>query len=204
MVIDLPGWICSTVSMASTPLFCSHFHHWKQNSCDLPVHPAIPFSRFFFVANMNESQVWQTGNHCYSNSLPLQLVTPQSPLPGLILISFMESPTALAKLLPLIVTDTLLPLPNSCSCHRNFTPYWVPPFCLQKLLVLLTRAVLTSTAAAKSLQSWPTRYSPIDSSPPGSSIHGIFQARVWSGVPLPCLTSTTTSSKSLQSCPTLL
>ena len=35
-----------------------------------------------------------------------------------------------------------------------------------------------STAAAKSLQSCPTLCDPIDSSPPGSSVHGIFQARV--------------------------
>ena len=33
-------------------------------------------------------------------------------------------------------------------------------------------------AAAKSLQSCPTLRDPIDSSPPGSSVHGIFQARV--------------------------
>ena len=33
-------------------------------------------------------------------------------------------------------------------------------------------------AAAKSLQSCPTLCDPIDGSPPGSSIHGIFQARV--------------------------
>ena len=33
-------------------------------------------------------------------------------------------------------------------------------------------------AAAKSLQSCPTLCDPIDSSPPDSSIHGIFQARV--------------------------
>ena len=32
--------------------------------------------------------------------------------------------------------------------------------------------------AAKSLQSRPTLCDPIDGSPPGSSIHGIFQARV--------------------------
>ena len=31
---------------------------------------------------------------------------------------------------------------------------------------------------AKSLQSCPTLCDPIDGSPPGSSIHGIFQARV--------------------------
>ena len=35
-----------------------------------------------------------------------------------------------------------------------------------------------SAAAAKSLQSCPTLCDPTDGSPPGSSIHGIFQARV--------------------------
>ena len=33
-------------------------------------------------------------------------------------------------------------------------------------------------AAAKSLQSCPTLCDPVDCSPPGSSVHGIFQARV--------------------------
>ena len=36
----------------------------------------------------------------------------------------------------------------------------------------------TAAAAAKSLQSCLTLCDPIDGSPPGSSIHGIFQARV--------------------------
>ena len=35
-----------------------------------------------------------------------------------------------------------------------------------------------SAAAAKSLQSCPTLSDPIDCSLPGSSVHGIFQARV--------------------------
>ena len=35
-----------------------------------------------------------------------------------------------------------------------------------------------AAAAAKSLQSCPTLCDPMDCSPPGSSIHGIFQARV--------------------------
>ena len=38
--------------------------------------------------------------------------------------------------------------------------------------------VAAAAAAAKSLQSCPTLCDPIDGSPPGSSIHGIFQARV--------------------------
>ena len=39
-------------------------------------------------------------------------------------------------------------------------------------------------AAAKSLQSCPTVCDPMDCSPPGSSVHGIFQARVleWSAI----------------------
>ena len=36
---------------------------------------------------------------------------------------------------------------------------------------------LSPAAAAKSLQSYPTLSDPMDCSPPGSSIHGIFQAR---------------------------
>ena len=35
-----------------------------------------------------------------------------------------------------------------------------------------------AAAAAKSLQSCPALCDPIDGSPPGSPIHGIFQARV--------------------------
>ena len=34
-----------------------------------------------------------------------------------------------------------------------------------------------AAAAAKSLQSWPTLCDPIDSSPPGSPVPGILQAR---------------------------
>ena len=41
-----------------------------------------------------------------------------------------------------------------------------------------TIELLTLTAAAQSLQSCPTLCNPIDGSPPGSSVHGIFQARV--------------------------
>ena len=37
---------------------------------------------------------------------------------------------------------------------------------------------VAAAAAAKSLQSCPTLCNPMDCSPPGPSIHGIFQARV--------------------------
>ena len=44
---------------------------------------------------------------------------------------------------------------------------------------------LIAAAAGKSLPSCPTLYDPIDSSPPGSSVPGILQARYWSGLPFP-------------------
>ena len=44
--------------------------------------------------------------------------------------------------------------------------------------------ILTATAA-KSLQLCPTLCDPIDSSPPGSSVHGILQARILECVALP-------------------
>ena len=49
------------------------------------------------------------------------------------------------------------------------------------------------TAAAKSRQSCPTLCDPIDGSPPGSSIHGIFQARVqeWGAIAFSGLTADT-------------
>ena len=59
----------------------------------------------------------------------------------------------------------------------------------------------TATAAAKSLQPCLTLCDPTDGSPPGSSVHGIFQARAgstpthWSGLPLPSLMEQQTGSK---------
>ena len=41
-----------------------------------------------------------------------------------------------------------------------------------------SKAGAAAAAAAKSLQSCPTLCDPIDRSPLGSSVHGIFQARV--------------------------
>ena len=44
-----------------------------------------------------------------------------------------------------------------------------------------------AAAAAKSLQSCPTLCDPIDSSPPGSPVPGILQARTleWAAIPSP-------------------
>ena len=59
---------------------------------------------------------------------------------------------------------------------------------------------------AKSLQSCPTLFNPVDSSPPSSSAHGILQARIWNGLPFPSPLQTNTyrlivenSSKSVDS-----
>ena len=44
-------------------------------------------------------------------------------------------------------------------------------------IISLVRTLAAAAAAAKSLQSCPTLYDPIDGSPPGSSVPGILQAR---------------------------
>ena len=46
------------------------------------------------------------------------------------------------------------------------------------LMIMHISILHAAAAAAKSFQSCPTLCDPIDSSPPGSSVHGIFQARV--------------------------
>ena len=55
---------------------------------------------------------------------------------------------------------------------------------------------------AKSLQSRPTLCDPMDSSPPGSSAHGILQARILKWV-ASSLSNACMHAKSLQSCLTL-
>ena len=65
--------------------------------------------------------------------------------------------------------------------------------------------IYVHAAAAKSLQSCPTLCNPIDGSPPGSSLHGIFQARVleWGAIAFSSLPAAAAAAKSLQWCPTL-
>ena len=59
-----------------------------------------------------------------------------------------------------------------------------------------------AAAAAKSLQSCPTLYDPIDGSPPGSSVPGILQARILEWVAI-SFSNACMHAKSLQSCLTL-
>ena len=61
-----------------------------------------------------------------------------------------------------------------------------------------------AAVAAKSLQSCPTLCDPIDSSPTGSAIPGILQARTleWGAIAF-AENPSAAAAKSLQSCPTL-
>ena len=59
-----------------------------------------------------------------------------------------------------------------------------------------------AAAAAKLLQSCPTLCDPIDSSPPGSSIPGILQARVLEWVAI-SFSNACKHAKLLQPCPAL-
>ena len=59
-----------------------------------------------------------------------------------------------------------------------------------------------STAAAELLQSCPTLCNPMDSSPPGSSVPGILQARILEWVAISFFNACM-HAKSLQACPNL-
>ena len=48
----------------------------------------------------------------------------------------------------------------------------------ESIILAERRHICYKTAVAKSLQSCPTLCDPMDHSPPGSSIHGILQARI--------------------------
>ena len=66
-------------------------------------------------------------------------------------------------------------------CHNNCSEYIISPLMIQlpcpHILSIYLPIYLPAAAAAKSLQSCPTLCDPIDSSPPGSPIPGILQAR---------------------------
>ena len=67
------------------------------------------------------------------------------------------------------------------------------------------KQVVHICVCAKLFQSCPTLCDPMDCSPPGSSVHGIFQARVveWGAIAFSILLAAAAAAKSLQSCPTL-
>ena len=67
---------------------------------------------------------------------------------------------------------------NICHNKQKVTIFARITINSSKLTYKQTALDTTAAAAAKSLQSCPTLCDPIDGSPPGSSIHGIFQARV--------------------------
>ena len=60
----------------------------------------------------------------------------------------------------------------------------------------------SAAAVAKSLQACPTPCDPIDSSPPGSSVSGILQARILEQVAI-SFSNACMPAKLPQSCPTL-
>ena len=77
------------------------------------------------------------------------------------------------------------------SCLENFMDRRDRWTAVHRVIKNQTRLSTPAAAAGKSLQSCPTLSDPMDCSPPGSSIHGIFQARVlewvaiaFSGAPL--------------------
>ena len=73
------------------------------------------------------------------------------------------------------LSSIFLPYTFSIKLNREF-PRFIINGCL-KIAYLIPKDA-AATAAAKSLQSCPTLYDPMDGSPPGSPVPGILQARI--------------------------
>ena len=85
-------------------------------------------------------------------------------------------------------------LVTKCKLINLFPKWeWHPSYTnLVTRLITLPKSIcseilfpLAAAAAAKSLQSCPTLYDPVDGSPPGSPVPGILQQEHWSGLPFP-------------------
>ena len=92
---------------------------------------------------------------------------PSSPVENLLLLSCWVCHVSQTLRIPPQPASPVLP-PHSASTSKG-------SFCLRALR--WTSPMAAAAAAAKSLQSCPTLCDPIDSSPPGSPVPGILQAR---------------------------
>ena len=70
----------------------------------------------------------------------------------------------------------ILGFPLKSFNHR--TDHVLIDLCFEWQILNGIKLDIAAAAAAKSLQSCPTLSDPMDCSPPGSSVHGVFQARV--------------------------
>ena len=89
---------------------------------------------------------------------------------------------------------------NAKECLSSFTTLTI--VLISHASKVMLNILQTAAATAKSLHSCPTLCDPIDSSPPGSSIPGILQARILEWVAI-SFSNACMHAKSLQSCPTL-
>ena len=73
------------------------------------------------------------------------------------------------------------------KCRRSEHRLWSSWVGFFNSLSLALLWLLCACVCAKSLQLCPTLCDPTDCSPPGSSVHGILQARIleWTGLPYP-------------------
>ena len=110
---------------------------------------------------------------------PIDSSPPGSPVPGIlqartlewVVISFSNAQKWKVKLLRCCIINHNVSKYKT-NTWKSINPLTTPPY------LYITEESAAAAAAAKSLQSCLTLCDPIDGNPPGSSIHGIFQARV--------------------------
>ena len=90
---------------------------------------------------------------------------------------------------PLVATS-LFSVSKICACFVYSFIYFshiseIMHYLSCSVWLISLSVILSAAAAAKSLQLYPTLCHPAGCSPPGSSVHGILQARMLEWVPMP-------------------
>ena len=80
-----------------------------------------------------------------------------------------------------------LHLPPSCHFCYNITSYWVWAHPKSRMTPSQESELCLHSVCARSLQSYLILCDPMDCNPPGSSVHGVLQARIleWDAMPFP-------------------
>ena len=87
----------------------------------------------------------------------------------------------------LLIEEVFIPPASNMSFTENLSVSTLQYNYFPKLILLSTLQYNYAVLCAKLLQSCPTPCNPMDYSPPGSSVHGILQARIleWVAMPSP-------------------
>ena len=97
-------------------------------------------------------------------------------------LHWLRNPVRSVHISPNLLTPYTKTLHLCCSLNASIIPsYWAMEICTHYILVSFSLVIHVCVCAQLCL----TLSNPMDYNPPSSSVHGISQAKYWSGLPFP-------------------